>query len=83
MNDTIIIIMQQVIVYLADYIADAEVGCTSGDVRLVGPKIWNTTSGRVEICIDSEWTSVCNKSWDDKDAMVACRQMRLDYESES
>ena len=64
------------------YIIDPEVACMSGDVRLVGPQIWNTSSGRVEICIEGEWTSICNKSWDDKDAVVACKQMGLDYQSE-
>ena len=44
--------------------------------------MWNTSSGRIEICIDDEWTSICNESWDDMDAMVACKQMGLEYRSE-
>ena len=30
--------------------------------------------GRVEVCIDGDWTPVCNEGWDEADARVACRQ---------
>lgn len=49
---------------------------------MVGPQIWNVSSGRVELCINNEWSSICNQSWDDNDAMVACKQMGLEYKSE-
>ena len=31
--------------------------------------------GRVEVCIDSVWGSVCDEGWDKTDAHVVCRQM--------
>ena len=31
--------------------------------------------GRVEIYLNSEWTSICSDGWDEVDAKVVCRQL--------
>lgn len=31
-------------------------------------------SGRVEVCVDNEWGTVCDKWWGNVDANVACGQ---------
>ena len=49
------------------------VPCTNGDIRLVG----GTTEyeGRVEICWNKIWGTVCDDFWSWFDAIVACRQL--------
>ena len=31
--------------------------------------------GRVEICYDGVWGSVCDSSWNDQDAAIVCLQL--------
>ena len=49
------------------------VPCNHGDVRLVDGR--NQSHGRVEVCVLDVWGTVCDDSWDDKDARVVCRQL--------
>ena len=46
--------------------------CTLGDIRLQGG---SGSHGRVEVCINNLWGTVCRRSWDNTDAQVACRQL--------
>ena len=47
--------------------------CTTGQIRLAGSNIAN--EGRVEICINNLWGTVCDDSWETTDATVVCRQL--------
>ena len=47
--------------------------CISGHLQLGGGNIAN--EGRVEICINSAWGTVCDNSWGSTDATVVCRQL--------
>ncbi len=47
--------------------------CSTGDIRLVNGT--NEREGRVEICVDEVWGTVCDQAWSTFDATVACRQL--------
>ena len=48
-------------------------GCTQGAIRLAGGA--NDMTGRVEICNNDVWGTVCDDFWGTPDAQVACRQL--------
>ena len=53
--------------------------CTEGEIRLVnGP---DNFEGRVEVCHNNEWGTVCDNSWSANDGIVACHQLGLSYVS--
>ena len=49
--------------------------CTDGNVRLVGGS--DSREGRVEVCANDIWGTVCDFDWDATDADVVCRQLEL------
>ena len=62
-------------------IAAANQNCTTeGDVRLASEDSANATEGRVEVCSNGEWGTVCDNNWGPPDAMVVCRQLGLPTE---
>ena len=47
--------------------------CTHGEVRLVGGS--KPQEGRVEICIDQAWATICDRYFEVNDAEILCSQL--------
>ena len=47
--------------------------CPPGDIRLVGGSV--ADEGRVELCLNNAWGTICDDGFDVNDANVICRQL--------
>ena len=55
--------------------ADAGTHCIEGSVRLAGGT--PDKNGRVEVCYNGVWGTVCGDSWGIPDTFVVCKQLGL------
>ena len=49
--------------------------CTDGEVRLIRDGEVTTFEGRVEVCINNAWGTVCDELFDSLEARVICGQL--------
>ena len=47
--------------------------CDNGAIRLAGGESKN--EGRVEICFNNQFGTICDDEWDNSDAAVVCYQL--------
>ena len=47
--------------------------CGYGDMRLVGGE--TEAEGRVEMCINGRWGTMCDNEWSDRHTAVVCRYL--------
>ena len=67
----------QCIMYSTAFSTPAE-NCSNGELRLEGTSDdtqANTREGRVEICINNAWGTICDTLFGSKEAEVACGQL--------
>ena len=55
------------------------VPCEYGEIWLVGGS--DEYEGRVEICIDNQWGTVCDEGWEKSKAQVQWSTINLEYSS--
>ena len=61
-----------VIVYIYTYEINLyAVPCSDRDVRLVASY---PRTGRIELCLNNSWGTICTNTWNNLDASVACRE---------
>ena len=51
--------------------------CSNGETRLVGGVGGLGPSGRVEVCLDGFWGTVCDNGWGVRDATTVCVQLNI------
>ncbi len=54
--------------------------CSDGDIRLVNGS--NPLEGRVEVCFNRAWGTVCSSRFDEDDSNIICNQLSLPYSGE-
>ena len=59
--------------YVCNNTAVPSQSCYNGELRLVDGS--TDLEGRLEICVDGSWSTVCDNLWSQDDAAVACRQL--------
>ena len=72
-GQSLLVVWAKAIVDILFNVGPVNEGCSSGEIRLVNG--YNNGSGRVEVCLDGHWGTVCDDGWDARDATTVCKQL--------
>ena len=62
------------VLFVCSVVASLEgIPCSNGEVRLAGGL--TESQGRVEICYNNQWGTICHDFWGNNEATVACRRL--------
>ena len=64
--------MVEVDMTLSTFLVLSAAPCINGEVRLVGDM---RVTGRVEVCVNGSWSTVCADQFDLQDAQVVCKEL--------
>ena len=59
--------------YSAHFLYTPATRCSDGEIRLAGGQL--ESEGRVEICFNAQFGTICDDGFGQLDAVVACRQL--------
>ena len=66
--------MQYILVDIINITSFLIIGpCTDFSTRITGTSV--PYIGRVEICIDQQWTTLCQSDWGINEAKVVCKEL--------
>ena len=57
------------------FVSKAQNCFVEGAIRLRGTSVSSSREGRVEMCLDKVWGTICDDGWDTFDARVVCTQL--------
>ena len=49
--------------------------CANGEVRLISQYSYGRSEGRVEVCHNQQWGTICRDNWGDNNTRVVCDQL--------
>ena len=67
------ILLKAVNINISEQFVTVAAPCQTSELRLAGGNIPN--EGRVEICMNNVWGTVCDDLWSSTDATVVCREL--------
>ena len=59
---------------VTEFISETDTNCKDFEIRLVNGSTVNPLEGRVEVCINNAWGTICDTGFSIDDAEVICRQ---------
>ena len=60
---------------ISEFVSETDTSCNDFAIRLVNGSTIDPLEGRVEVCINNAWGTICDTGFSTDDAEVICRQL--------